>query len=111
MDTFLRNHALTSLLPPDDESPQEPVSSDLSEIIVTASPGVFAILMSISEAARRAESEGRAITPQALYWMEFADRLSAHIQSDQFHQREIKRMMSDAMKNTNSKNFMQVVCA
>lgn len=111
MDTFLRNHALTSLLPPDDEDPHDPVSSNLSEIIVAASPGVFAILMSISEAAKRAESEGRTITPQALYWMEFADRLSAHIQSDQFHQREIKQMMSNAMENTDSKNFMQVVCA
>ena len=110
MDAFLRNHAVKSLLPPDDEASTPPVGSGLSEVMVPASLGLFATLLSISEAADLAASQGRGLAPQALYWSEFTKRLRAHIISDQFHDRGIKSMMFEAGKNVNPANFTEVVC-
>lgn len=112
MDEFLQNHALTPLIP-EDEIPSELAASErgVSEVMVAASPGLFTTLLSISAAACKAEEAGRKLAPQALYWTEFTKRLKAHIESNVFHDRSIKRMMTTASTNLDSTNFEEVVCA
>ncbi|WP_292038171.1 hypothetical protein [Massilia sp. UBA6681] len=115
MDEFLRNHAVSPLIPNLDkvsEKPdRDPEVQAASELMVVASPGLFAVLLSISEAVARAETLEREITPQALYWTEFTNRLKAHVESAAFHDRNIKRMMAAAANSSNPDNFMKVVCA
>ncbi|WP_143432950.1 hypothetical protein [Herbaspirillum camelliae] len=112
MDEFLQNHALTPLIP-EDETQSETATSErsVSEVMVAASPGLFATLLSISAAAGKAEEAGRELAPQALYWTEFTKRLKAYIESDVFHDRSIKRMMATASTNLDPANFEEVVCA
>jgi hypothetical protein len=80
-------------------------------VMVSASPALFATLLSISAAADKAEKAGRQLTHQALYWVEFTKRLKAFIESDAFHDIGIKRMMEAASKNLAPTNFEEVVCA
>lgn len=79
--------------------------------MIAASPGIFATLLSISDASSQATEQGRQLAPQALYWSEFAKRLKAHIESNAFHDRGIKQMMRAAAANATPENFMEVVCA
>lgn len=111
MDEFLQNHAIRSLLPPDESTATAPDSQEVSELMVPASPGLFATLLSITAATDQAASRGRSVAPQALYWSEFTKRVQAHIASDKFHDRGIKSMMVDALKNVCPDNFAEVVCA
>jgi len=115
MDEFLRNHAVTPLIPKEEEVSEQPAGASPgrapSELMVAASPGIFATLLSIAEAASQATALGRALTPQALYWTEFSKRLKAHVESAAFHDRSIKKMMSAAAASTIPANFMEVVCA
>jgi len=115
MDEFLKNHAVTPLIPKEEEVPEQSADAGTgrapSELMVAASPGIFATLLSIAEAASQATALGRALTPQALYWTEFSKRLKAHVESAAFHDRSIKKMMSAAAANTTPANFMEVVCA
>jgi len=115
MDEFLKNHATTPLIPKEKEVSEPSAVTGTgrapSELMVAASPGIFATLLSIAEAASQAAALGRALTPQALYWTEFSKRLKAHVESAAFHDRSIKKMMSAAAANTTPTNFMEVVCA
>jgi hypothetical protein len=115
MDEFLKNHATTPLIPKEKEVSEPSAVTGTgrapSELMVAASPGIFATLLSIAEAASQAAALGRALTPQALYWTEFSKRLKAHVESAAFHDRSIKKMMSAAAANTSPANFMEVVCA
>lgn len=115
MDEFLRNHATTPLIPKGNEvsepSPVAGTGQATSELMVAASPGMFATLLSIAEATSQATASGRALTPQALYWTEFSKRLKAHVESAAFHDRSIKKMMSVAATNIAPEKFMEVVCA
>lgn len=112
MDEFLRNHALTPLIPEDEGTPEpDTCERGVSEVMVAASPGLFATLLSISAAAGNAEERGCQLAPQALYWTEFTKRLKAYIESDDFHDRGIKHMMAAASTNLNPANFEGVVCA
>lgn len=114
MDEFLKNHAVTPLIPDDMDLPhQTAVSSPErapNELMVAASPGIFATLLSVVDATSQASELGRPLMPQALYWAEFTKRLKAHIESDAFHDRGIKQMMSAAAANTDAAKFMEVVC-
>ncbi len=112
MDDFLRNHALTPLIPVD-EGESKPIACErsVSEVMVAASPGLFATLLSITAAAGKAVERGLQLAPQALYWTEFTQRLKAYIESDAFHDRGIKRMMAAASGNLDPSNFEEVVCA
>jgi hypothetical protein len=112
MDDFLQNHAVTSLLP-DDEVEPVPFggTQGASEVMVAASPGLFATLLSVTAAADKAVERGLELAPQALYWAEFTARLKAYIESDAFHDRGIKRMMASASANLDPSNFEEVVCA
>lgn len=115
MNEFLRNHAVTPLIPKEEEVSEHVAVASTgrapSELMVAASPGIFATLLSIAEAAFQATALGRQLTPQALYWAEFTKRLKAHVESVAFHDRGIKQMMSAAAANTTPANFMGVVCA
>ncbi|XYI40771.1 hypothetical protein DAMDJJ_21805 [Cupriavidus necator] len=111
MDEFLRNHAVRPLLPPDDTKAPPAAAADVSELMVAASPGLFATLLSIAEATDQAAANGRGVAPQALYWSEFTKRVRAHIVSDQFHDRGIKAMMAEAERHVVAANFEEVVCA
>lgn len=115
MDEFLKNHATTPLISKEKEVSEPSAVTGTgrapSELMVAASPGIFATLLSIAEAASQAAALGRALTPQALYWTEFSKRLKAHVESAAFHDRSIKKMMSAAAANTSPANFMEVVCA
>lgn len=114
MDEFLRNHAVTPLIPTDKEpetTPEAKSARTADELMIAASPGIFATLLSISDASSQATEQGRQLAPQALYWSEFAKRLKAHIESDAFHDRGIKQMMRAAASNASPENFMEVVCA
>lgn len=115
MDEFLKNHAVTPLIPKEEEVSEHVAVASTerapNELMVAASPGIFATLLSIAEASFQATALGRQLTPQALYWTEFTERLKAHVQSAAFHDRGIKQMMSAAAANTTPTNFMEVVCA
>lgn len=115
MDEFLRNHAVTPLIPAEEElmeTTQEAGSARKpDELMIAASPGIFATLLSISDASSQATEQGRQLAPQAVYWTEFTQRLKAHIESDAFHDRGIKQMMRAAAANATPENFMEVVCA
>lgn len=115
MDEFLKNHAVTPLIPKEEEASEQVAVTSTerapSELMVAASPGIFAILFSIAEASFQATALGRQLTPQALYWTEFTKRLKAHVQSAAFHDRGIKQMMDAAAANATPINFMEVVCA
>lgn len=115
MDEFLRNHAVTSLIPTEKGlSETMPVAGSTrtpDELMIAASPGLFATLLSISDASGQAIEQGRQLAPQAVYWTEFAKRLKAHIESATFHDRGIKQMMRAAEASTTPENFMEVVCA
>ena len=114
MDEFLRNNAVTPLIPTDKEpetTPEAKPARTPDELMIAASPGIFATLLSISDASSQATEQGRKLVPQAVYWSEFAKRLKAHIESDAFHDRGIKQMMRAAAANVTPENFMEVVCA
>jgi hypothetical protein len=115
MDEFLKNHAVTPLIPPEEElletTPAAGSARTPDELMIAASPGLFATLLSISDAARQIREQGRQLAPQAVYWTEFAQRLKAHIESGAFHDRGIKQMMREAEANATPENFMEVVCA
>lgn len=114
MDEFLRNHAVTPLIPLDKEPETKPDAKSArtpDELMIAASPGIFATLLSISDASRQVKEQGRQLASQAVYWMEFAQRLKAHIESNAFHDRGIKQMMRAAAANATPENFMEVVCA
>lgn len=115
MDEFLKNHAVTPLIPKEEEvSEHVPVANMErvpNELMVAASPGIFATLLSIAEASFQATALGRQLTPQARYWTEFTTRLKAHVESATFHDRGIKQMLVAAAANTTPTNFMEVVCA
>lgn len=115
MDEFLRNHAVTPLIPAEmEESNISPIVRSAQapdELMVAASPGIFAMLLSISDASNQAAEQGRKLTPQAVYWTEFAKRIKAHIESEAFHDRGIKQMMREAVSNASPVSFMEVVCA
>jgi hypothetical protein len=110
MDEFLKNHALTPIIPADDEPP-EPASDKLSEVIIPASPGLFTMLLSIVAASEQVEGRGGVVAAQAVYWSEFARRLRAYIESDAFHDRAVKRMLVTAAANTDASAFERLVCA
>lgn len=115
MDEFLKNHAVTPLIPKEEEVSEHVPIANMerapNELMVAASPGIFATLLSIAEASFQATALGRQLTPQARYWTEFTTRLTAHVQSAAFHDRGIKQMMSAAAANTTPANYMGVVCA
>ncbi len=112
MDEFLRNHAVTPLLPADETIPvATPSSNSVSEVMVPASTGLFTMLLSISIAADKVERQGKVVAAQALYWSEFTQRLKAHIDSDAFHDRGVKRMMATAVAHTDPSAFEELVCA
>ena len=115
MDEFLKNHAITPLIPKEVEVSEHVPIANMervpNELMVAASPGIFATLLSIAEASLQATALGRQLAPQARYWTEFTTRLKTHVQSAAFHDRGIKQMMSDAAANTTPANFMEVVCA
>ncbi|WP_440965162.1 hypothetical protein ACL58G_03420 [Massilia sp. GER05] len=117
MDEFLKNHAVAPLIPRQEKEKASehsaPPSADKTpnELMVTASPGLFATLLSIAEAVAEATRLGRRLAAHAVYWAEFAKRLKAHVESADFHDRGIKQMMFSAAANTNPANFMEVVCA
>lgn len=111
MDEFLRNHAVKSILPDDDEDDTPSVGRNLSELMVPASTGLFATLLSVAEATDQAVNAGREIAPQAVYWTKFAKLIQAHVLSEDFHDRSIKSMMAEASKNISPNNFAEVVCA
>lgn len=110
MDEFLRNHAITPIIPPDQETP-EPTTKPLSEVMIPASPGLFTMLLSIVAATDQIEVQGGVVAPQAVYWSEFARRLKAYIESDAFHDRGVKRMLATAAANADPAAFEEVVCA
>jgi hypothetical protein len=113
MDEFLRNHAVTPLIPSYNELSE--TSKDIAstrvadELMVAASPGLFATLFSISEASRQTAEQGFQLSPQAVYWTEFTKRLRAYIESDAFQDHGIKQMMQVSSANINPTNFMEVV--
>lgn len=113
MDEFLKNHAVIPLIPTNRELSDASTDADskrkADELMVAASPGIFATLLSISEASRQVVEQGIRLSPQAIYWSEFAQRLRAHIESDAFHDHSIKQMMCAASANVNSANFIEVV--
>nr|CUV28172.1 protein of unknown function [Ralstonia solanacearum] len=114
MDQFLRNHALRPLRP---ESAQGPASvprkseTGRREVLVSASPDVFVTLLSIAEAARRAKIAGHKVSGHGLYWMEFAEKIREHIQSEQYHDVAIKAMLQRAASNILPEKFMEAVRA
>ena len=116
MDTFLLNHAVAPLIP--DEGLNDEASSKLdsagpqfTEMMVAASPEIFTILVSIAEASAIADGNGQEITAQALYWTEFTNRIKKYIESKEFHDRGIKKMMITAAQSARPAEFMGVVCA
>jgi hypothetical protein len=116
MDEFLLNHAVAPLIP--DEDLNNEASSNLdsggpqyTEMMVAASPEIFTVLVSIAEASAIADENGQEITPQALYWTEFTTRIKKHIESKDFHDRGIKKMMITAAQSARPAEFMGVVCA
>ncbi len=116
MDRFLLNHAITPLIPNEElteEASSNPGSREprLSEMMVAASPEIFTVLVSIAAASAQADANAREITPQALYWTEFTNRIRKYIESNEFHDRGIKKMMSAAAKNAKPADYMGVVCA
>ncbi|MHA7685097.1 hypothetical protein [Cupriavidus sp. PET2-C1] len=114
MDQFLRTHAIRPLLPKSTQSPSSRRSgpeNPASEIMIAASPGIFATLLSIAEAGRIALECGRTLSGHGRYWKEFTERIQAHIESDAFHDTSIKRMLRQAAANIAPDNFMEAVCA
>lgn len=115
MDEFLRNHAVAPIIPREDEVSDKSTVANMgrapNELMVAASPGIFATLLSIAAAAGQALALGRQLSPQALYWTEFTTRLKAYVESGAFHDRGIKQMMHAAAANATPENFMEVVCA
>ena len=110
MDEFLRNHAVTSIIPLD-EDVNESTPNKLSEVMIPASPGLFTILLSIVAAADKVEAQGGVVTSHAVYWAEFTKRLMTYIESEAFHDRGVKRMLATAAANTDPTAFEEVVCA
>ncbi|WP_134940893.1 MULTISPECIES: hypothetical protein [Ralstonia solanacearum species complex] len=114
MDQFLRNHALRPLHPKSvrgpASAPREP-ETGRREVLVSASPDIFVALLSIAEAARRAKIAGHKVSGHGLYWMEFAEKIREHIQSEQYHDVAIKAMLQRAASNILPEKFMEAVRA
>lgn len=111
MDEFLKNHATKPLIPEDESPAENPLSENLSELMIPASPGLFATLLSITAAVDQVAAQGQSVAPKAMYWSEFTKRVGAHITSEKFHDRGIKKMMLEAEKNVFPANFVEVVRA
>jgi len=113
MDQFLRTHALRPLVP---ESAQSPAAGSdtskpaASEVLVAASHDVFVALLSVAEAGRMAQVAGRKLSGHGLYWMEFAEKIRGHIQSDAYHDLAIKAMLNRAAANIDPEKFVEAVC-
>ena len=111
MDEFLKNNATKPLIPEDEPPAENLPSENLSELMIPASPGLFATLLSITAAVDQVAAQGQSVAAQAIYWSEFTKRVGAHITSDKFHDRGIKKMMVEAEKNVFPANFVEVVRA
>ncbi|SFJ69341.1 hypothetical protein SAMN04488082_105202 [Desulfomicrobium apsheronum] len=113
MDEFLKNHAVIPLIPTNSELSDASTDADserkADELMVAASPGIFTTLLSISEASRLVVGQGIQLSPQAVYWTEFTQRLRTHIESSDFCDHSIKQMMRAALVNANPANFIEVV--
>jgi hypothetical protein len=110
MDAFLRNHAVEPLLPKEVKEENLSTTSGPTELMVPASLGLFTTLLSVTTAVDDATSMGRKVAPQAIYWSEFTKKLKTHIESNDFHDRGIKKMMVEASKGIDPSNFAEVVC-
>lgn len=109
MDEFLKNHALESLLPPEDENTCTS-EKEISEIMIPASTGLFTMLLSIVAATEKVESHGKSINAQAIYWREFTRRLTSFIESNAFHDHGIKQMLATATSSIEASYFEEIVC-
>ncbi|MCS0590691.1 hypothetical protein ACFQ09_06955 [Massilia norwichensis] len=124
LDEFLRTHALNPLIPA--EEAESDVSSEkrssisdaasssapkVQEIMVAASQPIFAALLSVKDAVKRALDVGDEVNAKALYWYEFAKRLQNHIESDAFPDRGIKKLLKAAAAEICPDNYVKVIRA
>lgn len=125
LDEFLKNQAIRPLIPieriVDSELPAVKATADnggkpnnrpvVSEVMIAASRGIFAVLLSIKGAVQNASASGLTIHEKALYWSEFAICLERHIESNTYRDRSIKKLLKEAAHDASPESYMRVVCA
>lgn len=125
LDEFLKNHALEPLIPqrveePDAVSEQErengldagrQLAPKVQEVMIAASHSIFCTLLSVMDAVKFTLHAGDKVHDKALYWYEFAKRLQAHIESDAYPDRGIKKLMKTASLKASRDNFLKAVRA
>jgi hypothetical protein len=120
MDQFLQTHALRTLSQDITDSAYRQHNSveyndeqkqGKTDLMVAASPGIFATLLSIMEASELVAQTGATLNAKATYWSQFTVRIKAYIESKNFHDRQIKNMLSDAALYTAPSKYLELVRA
>lgn len=125
LDRFLKNHALEPLIPQSATEPDLFAAQELEdgqefdqrstppvkEIMVAASHGIFSTLLSVKDAVEFSLAAGDKVHDKALYWYEFAKRLQAHIESNAYPDRGIKKLLKAASLDISRDNFLKAVRA
>lgn len=111
LDQFLEAHALRPF--PEEPGPltssaEQALEATGSEIVISLDEGVLAVLLSLKLAV---ENAGPRAAGTAVYWSEFAAKVEAHIESDDFLDPYIRSCLVKARGIANPQQFEGLVCA
>lgn len=110
LDRFLEAHALRP--PPEESDPlsssaEQTFGSSGSEIVISIDEDVLGVLLSLKLAVEQA---GPRAAGTAVYWSEFAAKVEAHIESDDFLDPYIRSCLVKAKGIANPQQFEGLVC-